>query len=293
MSDILLLYATGKKGVAGQLADALGGAGYAVTQQEVADGDGASVPDRAREAVAALLIWSRPLVSSAQLDRWLVKARSVRQLIEVSSDGITPAGDESRVVLLSGWRGQPFHPGWQRISARLKELCGPAKAAPAPAPRQTATRGDSAKAAGSGKRIFLPAAIGVALLAGIAALAWPHRDAGRSEAAAAPVATEAPPPSAPAPAPAPVQAAAPVQTAPAPAPVAEPAPPVAPAQAPAARPAATTAAHAVRHKPAAAAAAGPVKRYSPRNSKTMRLFCARSGRGTPQCQTFLRSTRGD
>ena len=286
MSDILLLYAAGKKGVAGQLADALGASGYAVTQQEVADDDGASVPDRAQDAVAALLIWSRPLVSSAQLERWLRKARSLPQLIEVSSDGITPAGDESRVVLLSGWRGQPFHPGWQRISARLKELCGPVKAAPAPAPRQAAPRADGAKAGGSGKRIFLPAAIGVALLAGIAAVAWPHRDAAQSDATAAPVTTEAPPASAPTPAP--VQAAEPPQTAAAP--VAEPAPPIVPAETPAPKLAKP---RTVRHKPATAAAAGPVKRYSPRNSKTMRLFCARSGRGTPQCQTFLRSTGGD
>jgi hypothetical protein len=41
------------------------------------------------------------------------------------------------------------------------------------------------------------------------------------------------------------------------------------------------------HRPAPA----PIKRYSPRFSKTMRQFCARSGRSTPQCRIFLRSVR--
>jgi hypothetical protein len=34
-----------------------------------------------------------------------------------------------------------------------------------------------------------------------------------------------------------------------------------------------------------------VKRYSRKYSKTMRLFCQRSGRSTPQCRTFARSVR--
>jgi hypothetical protein len=37
---------------------------------------------------------------------------------------------------------------------------------------------------------------------------------------------------------------------------------------------------------------GETKRYSPRNSEVMRLFCEGSGRATPQCRTFLRETRG-
>ncbi|HEX8225431.1 MAG TPA: hypothetical protein VF605_16575, partial [Allosphingosinicella sp.] len=45
-----------------------------------------------------------------------------------------------------------------------------------------------------------------------------------------------------------------------------------------------------RERPAAASAR-EVKRYSRKHSKTMRLFCQRSGRSTPQCRTFARSIR--
>jgi hypothetical protein len=31
---------------------------------------------------------------------------------------------EARVSLLSGWQGQPYHPGWQKVLAELKRICG-------------------------------------------------------------------------------------------------------------------------------------------------------------------------
>jgi hypothetical protein len=111
-----------------------------------------------------------------------------------------------------------------------------------------------------------------------------------------------------APAPVPVQppqpAPAPIAPEPAAAPLVrasggDPAPAAAPASAAATRslgseaPRAASVRRTEAKRPApkvrAFAAAPVVKRYSKKRSKLMRKFCARSGRGTPECRVFARS----
>jgi hypothetical protein len=314
MTDLLLLFTADKKPAAAQLAEAGRAAGYLPRLEEVAAADGAAILAHAR-AGPALLLWSRTLAGAAVADGWLTGLRQLPNLVEVSTDGIAPdTGEVGRVVLLSGWRGQPYHLGWQQIVERLGRIAPPRgvpppgalpeKAAPAAA-GAGATRPPAAKRS----RFALPALGLAALVAAAGAAMWSGSrspapvpapvEAPRpgSEAPAAPAPAPAPaPPPAPAPAPPPAPVSTP-STAPAPelAPpaVVPPTPvreearaPVEPIRSPPSRPAS-----APRKSAAPAPGPGPVKRYSRRYSKTMRLFCARSGRGTPQCRTFVRSMR--
>ncbi len=259
------------------------------------------------------MIWSRPLVSHALHSGDLPRLRRLSGLIEVSADGITPptGGDETRIVSISGWRGQPFHPGWQRIHLELKHLCGARKATPeAAAPPAAAKHRSSQQAApaapsggirpkalrlmlGGGAAVLLvAAALGTANWVGQNRPGPEHRQetseprspaamggAGRAEtgraaeapmrSATAPPASGASPSTEPRVAPEPKRAASPAEAG-----------ARAVQQRPSSRP---------KQRPSPQAAA--VKKYSRKNSKVMREFCARSGRSTPQCRTFLRSVR--
>jgi len=320
MADVVIIHAPDKGPAAARLAEAVAGAGYAVAAVEVADPERLAEALNGADADARILIWSRPLVSHALLSGDLPRIRQLRNVIEVSADGITPpsGGDDSRVVLISGWRGQPFHPGWQRINAELKRLCG-ARKGPAEAVRPTAVpasvRAEQAASpagsasAGRPARTRLIAGAGAAALLVAAALggaSWLSRRAppepARQEVPPAP--QPAPSPAArsvPAPLPQPSGAPATPATASAEpestAPSSSPAPEGGGGQSgsagpPAAKPATRSSAPqgSVR-RDARPAPQGPAKKYSPKYSKVMRQFCERSGRSTPQCRTFLRSVR--
>ena len=323
MADVAIIHSADKEKAAARLVEAVRGAGFSVGAVEVADPSGLADAMGESPADARILIWSRALVSHALHSGELARIRQLRGLIEVSADGITPpsGGDELRVVSISGWRGQPFHPGWQRINAELRRLCGPRKAAPeaavpaAPAreaPRErTAPATPSAGASPKRRRLLLGGGIAVALAAAAAgSLAWFGKDAPDATPRQALSGTSGPdspggtpgprsgsdsePPEASAAAPQ-VQdsASGPSVSTPR-----EPAPeaPAAAEAKPEALPAKRTSPAArieppVRPKPRGLQSEA-VKKYSRKNSKVMRQFCERSGRSTPQCRTFLRSVRG-
>jgi hypothetical protein len=300
MTDVLIFFTADKRSAATRLGEGLASAGYAAELEELPDENAlAAVDARAAAAAAALLIWSRRLVSETLFGDGLAIRRHTN-LIEVSTDGIAPIGsvaDEQRVVLISGWRGQPYHQGWRAILARLKALAG-ARAAAAPAhvptrPAQQAgkptpdpSRGRSA-APPAPRRRALRIAFGSAAAAGLlvlAVLGW------RSEHQ----------PAATPPQPAPTALPSPDETVPAPAvPQPGPAPqqveaPMPPSQAGAPAPE-TPKPVAGRLRPPRARKTAPVPlrdvHYSARNSRTMRLFCERSGRNTPQCRVFRNATQ--
>jgi hypothetical protein len=309
MAEVAILHAPDKAAVAARLGEAIAAAGYAVAAVEV------EAPERLADALgsaaadARILIWSRPLVAHALLTGEVARIRQLRDVIEVSADGIEPpsGSGESRVVLISGWRGQPFHPGWQRIQLDLKRLCGARKGpaeAPRPASARSARGAAPAASAAPGSRPWartgLIAGIAAAvllILAGVGVASWFGRSAPaerpRQEASEPGPSPQAVPP--PEPMPAPTPEAAPV--APAAAPSSPPAAP-APAATGEAATAAPAAAPPAKSRPSSPAARPPrpdpkvaTKRYSPRNSTVMRQFCARSGRSTPQCRTFLGAVR--
>jgi hypothetical protein len=345
MADILILFPPDKKGAAQQIFEALKEARFA-SRLEPLDAVGGETALKAAEgAGAAILIWSRGLAASAVMAGWLGPLRRLPHLTEVSTDGIAPqGGDESRVILLSGWRGQPFHLGWQRIvgelersgvAARRAEAVRPARGAALPprkpgakevAEAQPAGRsaGAGAGAAGRMRRFVLPAAAAAALIGALGAAAWvedqgsPRAQTSGRNGVAVTAATPAPG-SRPQPANADMpgdgglpltspgddfseveaDAAAPVAVAGAAAPLGRLGGPsrdggagAAPARAAVtAIPARVAAAPSRQTAKAKAVQTSPVvKRYSRKNSKKMRRFCERAGRGTPECRVFARST---
>jgi len=308
MAEVAILHAPDKAAAAARLAEAITAAGYAVGAVEV------EPPERLAEALgsaaadARILIWSRPLVAHALLTGEVARIRQSRDVVEVSADGIEPpaSGGEGRVVLISGWRGQPFHPGWQRIQLDLKRLCGARKGA-VEAPRRAAPAASSAAGGRPPARAGLIAGVAAAALLVVAAVggaSWLGRSAPaerpRQQAVEASPTPQALPQPGPEPEPVPAPAPAPSTVPPPPpppapresAPVATAAPPSPPATA-------RSAESAARPSPPRPAVRrprpdpqGPAKRYSPRNSRVMRQFCARSGRSTPQCRAFLSAVRG-
>ncbi|HEX8239630.1 MAG TPA: hypothetical protein VF574_07820 [Allosphingosinicella sp.] len=312
MADVAIIHASDKETAASRLAEAIEAAGFGVRAVEIEDTAG--LPDALGSCAAdvRILIWSRPLVSHALHSGELHRIRQLAGLIEVSADGITPPsrGDEARVVSISGWRGQPFHPGWQRIHLELKRLCGPRKSAsevsaaprlrPNPAREPATPPPADAGADPRARRLMLGGGTAVLLAAAaVGAATWFGKEApdvaarqeiGGSRGPAN--VTEAPRPDVAVAQKSPNASAAPppIQD-PSPLPSSENAAPdkVKP-DSPQARPAPK----ASPPKPArpmqrSSPQAGPVKKYSRKNSKVMRQFCERSGRSTPQCRTFLRS----
>jgi len=309
MAEVAILHAPDKAAAAARLAEAIAAAGYAVAGVEV------EAPERLAEALgsaaadARILIWSRPLVAHALLIGEVARIRQLRDVIEVSADGIEPpsSGGEGRVVLISGWRGQPFHPGWQRIQLELKRLCGARKGAveaPRPASARAARRAAPAASPTAADRprartglIAGGAAAALLVAAVIGGASWFGRSApAERPRQEVPEAAPTPPPlpqpeASPVPAAAPASAPAPVPVTSAPAPSSPPAAPAAAGEAAATAP---SAAPPAKPRPARPATRAPrpdsrvaTKKYSPRNSRVMRQFCARSGRSTPQCRTFL------
>jgi hypothetical protein len=332
MVDVRLLHPKEKLEAAARLAEAIEAAGYTVERQAIADtGAFPALPAKGADPEVLLLIWSRGLVTAA-MNGGLAEARRHPNLIEASVDGIEPGvgGEASPVVLLSGWRGQPFHHGWQRILADIKRLSGPREAASKPATAaqpESDGRGPPGPARRSGThRTGVRAAVAagallVASLGAATALDWGGTEAGADARAGSPTAPAESLPATAVPGPPPGEPAMMVQaderataSYASPAAASEPsalAPTVAPASVSDARPAAASDASPAARKPeagraeprrkAAAQSVGAkrlarasepaVKRYSRKYSKTMRLFCQRSGRSTPQCRTFARSMR--
>lgn len=319
MADILILFPPEKKVAAQQIADALAAAHFSARLMPLGDAGGERTLEAVRGAGAAILIWSRSLAASAMLDGWLHALRKRGKPIEVSTDGIAPqGGDESRVVLLSGWRGQPFHLGWQRILNEL-EAGGAAKhrvegfatavskahgslpGADVSRPAADRPQAESEKKRAP-RRFVLPVLAASAIVGTVGATTLIDRMPGAGSAPAARGASD-------------VVAAAPV-------PVTLPQPPAKIVDYPSAataleaektetdspatlKPPSPTRSGAkvetrgpvrMRVNPGSSvksrsSAARPVvKLYSKKRSKVMRKFCERSGRGTPECRVFARST---
>jgi hypothetical protein len=314
---VLILHARDKSVPALRLAEGAEGLGYRAARAEAEDLDAAPA-ERIRAARAAIVLWSKGAMASPVIVEAAEEARRQGKLIEASADGIMPVAalDQPDAALISGWRGEPFHPGWQRIAGELRRLCG----APAPAAAPVTARTPAAAAAepstATAPAAAAPAAarpkrapallmLGLALLlfAGLGTAAWMN---GSSAPEVAAVATSVPAPAEAEEAPVsiegdellPVPEDAAILPPPPPAPVAAEPARAAPAASPAPRPAA--AAKARRAAPArevdrpvrtAARSAEPSRPIRYRNAKNMRRFCARSGRNTPQCRTFLRYAR--
>ena len=327
MADVRITFSPDRAAAAERLREAVSAEGYPVALAEISDvASLIESEDQPKPGGATLLIWSRPLVLSALRPGLLRKLRQQRNLIEVSPDGVGPDGGEgdSHVILISGWRGQPFHPGWQRLASELARVCGAPKqaletfeglgsAAATAAPQAPPAEARQSSRRPQIARMALAVLAGAGLFAaGFAVSSWvrpgasgpqaPPQAAMRTdEAERAPVAADrrVPPGRATLEPADPSSLSRPAPSTPA---ALEPGSGMASSEAappsPAARNGSKTAARKAnrdsetRRTKGGSQARGETKRYSRRNSEVMRLFCRGSGRSTPQCRTFLRSTRG-
>jgi hypothetical protein len=306
MADVLIVHAKEKQTVAHRLRDAIAGGGYGV---EAIGAESPYLKEQVASAAVVVLVWSKVTMASDAAGAAGAEARRAGKLVEVSPDGLMPvsATEEGRAVLISGWRGEPFHPGWQKVAAAIERICGRRKS-PVPVARQpaaTAAR-SAAPAAGAAAPARAPirapvrfgavAGVAAALFAAVGAAAWMSGssapEAAVETAQAAPAAAEALPP----PEPAPADFAEPASVAEPPAPTqvsaAEPAPRPPARIAPRPRPAVSRSA-ALRPGETRTSVAVPERPLRYRHARTMRLFCERAGRGTPQCRTFMRNRQRD
>jgi adenylate cyclase len=186
MPHVALIYCDEKKGAAARLREAIVAAGYSVGTDGTHAADAAAqgaVGDKLAAAAAILVIWSRAAMESELVATIAEEARREGKLIEVSTDGIMPAESArtGRTALLSGWRGEPYHPGWRAIADRLRQLCGDSRATDGPLRTRAPEEPDGGTGAERGRR-RPPRGAGLALLlfltgAAIGIAAW-LRDGG-------------------------------------------------------------------------------------------------------------------
>lgn len=299
MGDVILCYASEDAAVAGRLAAAVAAQGYSLWSEAdlASDGSGGDVTDRISPTKAAIVLWSQAAAASEWVRAEANFARGQSKLIQTSADGRPPPMPfrSADVISIADWRGDAAHPGWRRISAGLEALCGPPSSAKAVAAAPIGPRASASSATPRAERRrigWLVAGLTLALLVAIAitTFIWMRGLAPVADQDRAPPVTASQVPAAPAPVPESEADAAPADlpseqllASEAPAGGAEP-PTTGPGPPAAAAPPPTKSEATPPPRPA-----GP--RISRENSRNMRLFCQRAGRGTPQCRAFARRLR--
>ncbi len=95
------------------------------------------------EARAVVVVWSETAVQSEWVRAEADVARNQKKLIQAASQGVIPPlpFNQIQCASLSGWGGEPDHPGWVKIKESLLALCrdgaGAASTGAAPPPRRT------------------------------------------------------------------------------------------------------------------------------------------------------------
>ncbi|MDP8912203.1 MAG: toll/interleukin-1 receptor domain-containing protein [Pseudomonadota bacterium] len=127
MTEVVIRSASEQTELAGKLGGAIADAGFQVWRADGADDDfwhSGEVVERIRSAKAAVVIWSEGAAASALICDEANAARQQQKLIQVSADGRSPPApfDGAPVAQLSGWRGEPGHPGWRQVIQQLEEM---------------------------------------------------------------------------------------------------------------------------------------------------------------------------
>lgn len=290
--DVIVIHSSEKRTAADRLRKAIVREGYSVeTDIEQSHGQSAAqaVAEKLGEARAVVVLWSKAALTAPLVTYAADLARAQGKLIEASADGIKPIGTpdaEMRTALLSGWRGEPFQPGWQKVLRELGRICGGRGDAARDMGKAVPGAGEGRPPAGRAARLAIASFL---LLFVTAAAAWIAVQ--RSSAPGS--ASQLPQSEAPAPRHAAGSATGEFQS---PSPHQDtqsrsqplPESPVALNDRPVERPEGTSIAGTVRQQPDVQrkqSRKGETANLSP--STTMRLFCERSGRGTPECRTFL------
>ena len=269
MDDVVVISAADRESVAARLREALAEQGYSVARGSPAG------------AKAVVVLWSKSAAAVPAMHTLVEDARRHGTLIPASADGVKPPlsiDEELKVALVSGWRGEPTHPGWQKVLAEVRDRCGvpePVAAAPSvsdgPAPAKP-----QPQAPGKPRPLlWLTLAAAILAIGAFAAVLALRPDRTAPDQVA--ISPAAPPP---------------VQAPPAP-----PGPdlsvselPEEGALKPIAPPAVDEQPETGVATPKATAPKGPPRRQAARpvyrNSRNMQLFCERAGRNTAECRRF-------
>lgn len=123
------------------------------------------------EARAAVVVWSETAVQSEWVRAEADVARNQKKLIQVASHGVIPPlpFNQIQCASLSGWGGEPDHPGWRKVKESLAALCreGAAPVPPkAPPPARRETPPAAPPPAPGGAKSFSPSSIMIGCGAG-------------------------------------------------------------------------------------------------------------------------------
>ena len=168
MADVFVSYAKAEKPTAQAVARALVAQGYSVWWDDELLCHKAYpdlIQEQLEQAGAVLVLWSETSIRSEWVRSEADAGRNMRKLVQASIDGRVPPMpfNQFQSASLAGWKGEPDHPGWRKVSRSLADLFAGTAPPPAPEPRPR----PSARQAGSGSRrmavFLLFGAVAVAL----------------------------------------------------------------------------------------------------------------------------------
>jgi TIR domain/YARHG domain len=180
MVDVFISYSRTNRDAVVRLAEAVKAEGYSLWWDEelpphLSYGD--VITEKIGSAKAAIVVWSKAAGGSEWVRAEADVARNQKKLIQVSVDEAMPPlpFNQIQFASIADWQGEPDHPGWRKVKASLKALCGerdPAHAVasaplPPPPPPTPSPRADPplpAPPAATGGRGMGPIVVLLALL---------------------------------------------------------------------------------------------------------------------------------
>jgi adenylate cyclase len=135
MSDIFISYARSTAAQAEQVAAGLRALGYGVWRVDELPANRAHadvIEERLRAARAVVVLWSADAAASEWVRSEADRARSDRELVQLSIDGARPPMpfDQIQCADLAGWRGDLETAGWRKVAASVADLMRGAPLAP-------------------------------------------------------------------------------------------------------------------------------------------------------------------
>lgn len=129
MVDVFISYSRTNRELVERLAEAVQAEGYGVWWDEelpphLSYGD--VITEKIGSAKAAIVVWSRAAAASEWVRAEADVARNQKKLIQVAVDDAMPPlpFNQIQFASLADWQGEPDHPGWRKVKASLKALCG-------------------------------------------------------------------------------------------------------------------------------------------------------------------------
>jgi hypothetical protein len=139
MVDVFISYARENVDTVRRLAECIAADGYSVwwdadVPPHLAYGD--VIAEEIANAKAVIVVWSRHASASHWVRSEADLGREQTKLIQTSVDGTFPPMPFNQIQFadISGWQGEPDHPGWMKVKTSLNALCGPNSAPPRPIP---------------------------------------------------------------------------------------------------------------------------------------------------------------